>query len=44
MIKTVAHDAVEKSTLRKKGWKLFGLVVVLQMLFMIAGYLLQTSM
>ncbi|WP_257232757.1 KGW motif small protein [Acinetobacter sp. YH12045] len=41
MIKTVAYAAVDKSALRKKGWKLFGGVVCLQLVFLVLGYALQ---
>ncbi|CAM4133642.1 KGW motif small protein [Acinetobacter pragensis] len=41
MIKTVTYEAVDKSVLRKKGWKLFGAVVCLQLVFLVLGYVLQ---
>ncbi|WP_265733588.1 KGW motif small protein [Acinetobacter sp. ANC 5054] len=41
MIKTVQYSAVDKSALRKKGWKLFGVVVCLQLMFLVLGYALQ---
>ncbi len=41
MIKTVKYSALETPALRKKGWKLFGVVVCLQLVFLILGYALQ---
>ncbi|WP_257221004.1 KGW motif small protein [Acinetobacter sp. YH12219] len=41
MIITVAYSAVDKSALRKKGWKIFGAVVCLQLVFLVLGYVLQ---
>ncbi|MFP8816289.1 KGW motif small protein [Acinetobacter johnsonii] len=38
MLKTVEYSAVDKSALRKKGWKLFGTVVCLQLVFLVLGY------
>ncbi len=33
MIKTVTYEAVDKSALRKKGWKLFAVILSLQLIF-----------
>ena len=41
MIKTVEYSEVDKSVLRKKGWKLFGAVVCVQLVFLVLGYALQ---
>ncbi len=41
MIKTVDYSVVDKSAVRKKGWKLFGAVVCLQLVFLVFGYVLQ---
>ena len=41
MIKTAEYSAVDKSALRKKGWKLFGAVICLQLVFLVLGYALQ---
>jgi len=40
MIKTVTYEAVDKSALRKKGWKLFGFVIGLQVLIVFSSYLI----
>ena len=36
MIKTVTYEAVDKSALRKKGWKLFAVILSLQLIFLIS--------
>ena len=41
MIKTVTYEAVGKVALRRKGWKLFAVVLGLQVVFVILGYALQ---
>ncbi len=41
MIKTVEYSAVDKSALRKKGWKIFGAIMCLQLVFLVFGYALQ---
>ena len=41
MIKTVTYEEVDKSALRKKGWKLFAVILSLQLIFLILGYALQ---
>ena len=41
MIKTVTYEAVDKSALRKNGWKLFAVSLSLQLIFLILGYALQ---
>ena len=41
MIKKVTYEAVDKSALRKKGWKLFAVILSLQLIFLILGYMLQ---
>ncbi|WP_436915392.1 KGW motif small protein [Acinetobacter gandensis] len=41
MIKIVEYSAVDKSALRKKGWKIFCVIVCLQLVFLVLGYALQ---
>ena len=41
MIKTVTYEAVDKSALRKKGWKLFAVILSLQLILLSLGYTLQ---
>ena len=41
MIKTAEYRILEKNALRRKGWKLFAMVIVLQMIFLIVGYAFQ---
>jgi hypothetical protein len=41
MIKIVEYSVVDKSALRKKGWKLFGAVLCLQFMFLVLGYVWQ---
>ncbi|WP_265733422.1 KGW motif small protein [Acinetobacter sp. ANC 4648] len=40
MIKTVNYSSIDKVALRQKGWMLFSMVVGLQVLFVILGYML----
>lgn len=41
MIKTVNYLSLDKHALRKKGWKLFGAVVLIQCIFMFLTYSIQ---
>ena len=41
MLKTMTYTTVDKTALRKKGWKLFVVVISLQLIFLILGYALQ---
>ena len=41
MIKVHKYQAMDKTTLKQTGWRLFGFVVSLQILFLIGSYLLQ---
>lgn len=41
MMKTVNYSSLNKNALRKKGWKLFGFVVLMQCLFMFLTYSIQ---
>lgn len=40
MIRTEKYTSVDRVALRQKGWILFGMVVGLQILFVILGYML----
>ena len=42
MIKIVEYSVVDKSALRKKGWKLFGAVIVFQTVLLSASYILNS--
>ncbi len=40
MIRTEKYISIDKAALRQKGWMLFGGVLGLQVLFIVAGYML----
>jgi len=38
MIKTVNYQSIDRTALRQKGWMWFGIIIILQLMFIIFGY------
>ena len=41
MIKTVNYQSIDRVALRQKGWMWFGIIIALQIVFLVLNYLVK---